>query len=103
MRVVGSHTFTDRGEHKTECSIIPDTTCKNMNMVEDEQSPPRNAWVSCDKCYKWRRIPALLADSIEDTNSSWYVITPTSLILCKCTIKEDILQEHVTEDYQVYV
>lgn len=32
----------------------------------------RNAWVRCDDCYKWRRIPAALADSIEDTNSNWY-------------------------------
>ncbi|KAK1384440.1 Histone-lysine N-methyltransferase ASHH2 [Heracleum sosnowskyi] len=69
--VTGSHTFTDRGENKTGCSIIPNATCINMNGVEDEPSPPRNAWVSCDKCYKWRRIPALLADSIEDTKSSW--------------------------------
>lgn len=80
MHVVGSHAFTDRGEHKTGCSIILDTTCINTNGVEDEQSPPRNAWVSCDKCYKWRRIPALLADSIEDTKSIWYVIRSISLI-----------------------
>ncbi|XP_017252162.1 histone-lysine N-methyltransferase ASHH2 [Daucus carota subsp. sativus] len=67
----GSHTFTYHGELKTGCSITPDTTSLKMNGVGDEQSPPRNAWVSCDNCYKWRRIPALLADSIEDTKSSW--------------------------------
>ena len=79
MYVVGSHTFTYHGELKTGCSITPDTTSLKINGVGDEQSPPRNAWVSCDNCYKWRRIPALLADSIEDTKSSWYGIMHISL------------------------
>jgi len=33
---------------------------------------PRNAWVRCDDCYKWRRIPAVLADLIDETNRTWY-------------------------------
>lgn len=32
---------------------------------------PRNAWVLCDKCEKWRRIQATLADQIEETNCGW--------------------------------
>lgn len=40
----------------------------------EQHVPSPNAWVRCDDCYKWRRIPAALADSIEDTNSNWYTI-----------------------------
>ncbi|CAH9101764.1 unnamed protein product [Cuscuta europaea] len=32
---------------------------------------PRNAWVQCDDCHKWRRISAFLADKIEETNCRW--------------------------------
>ena len=32
----------------------------------------RSAWVCCDDCHKWRRISAILADSIESTECRWY-------------------------------
>lgn len=35
---------------------------------------PRNAWVQCDDCQKWRRIASVLADEIEETNCKWYVV-----------------------------
>ncbi|KAL8125336.1 histone-lysine N-methyltransferase ASHH2-like [Apium graveolens] len=89
--VTGSHASTDHGEQKTGCSTIPDTTCINMNgvEVEDAQSPPRNAWVSCDKCYKWRRIPALLADSIEDTKSIWTCKDNVDKDFADCSIPQE--------------
>lgn len=50
----------------------------NMDILQSEIGerllPPRNAWVQCDDCLKWRRIPSLLADQIEETNCRWYVI-----------------------------
>lgn len=45
----------------------------SREFVEPHLSP-RNAWVRCDDCLKWRRISNALADAIEDTNSSWYAI-----------------------------
>ncbi|CAI9754388.1 unnamed protein product [Fraxinus pennsylvanica] len=33
--------------------------------------PARSAWVLCDDCDKWRRIPATLADQIEEANCRW--------------------------------
>lgn len=45
----------------------------SFDLGEQPQSP-RNAWVSCDDCHKWRRIPALLADRIDETNCTWYII-----------------------------
>lgn len=35
---------------------------------------PRNAWVQCDDCLKWRRIASELADQIDETNCKWYVV-----------------------------
>lgn len=50
----------------------------NLDILQSETGecllPPRNAWVQCDDCLKWRRIPSLLADQIEETNCSWYVV-----------------------------
>lgn len=50
----------------------------NLDILQSEIGerllPPRNAWVQCDDCLKWRRIPSLLADQIEETNCRWYVI-----------------------------
>lgn len=34
--------------------------------------PPESAWVRCDDCYKWRRIPVSVADLI-DENCRWYI------------------------------
>lgn len=34
--------------------------------------PPESAWVRCDDCYKWRRIPVSVADLI-DENCRWYL------------------------------
>lgn len=33
--------------------------------------PPESAWVRCDECYKWRRIPFSLLELI-DEHCRWY-------------------------------
>lgn len=40
----------------------------------EQHLSPCNAWVRCDDCHKWRRIPAVLADLINETNRTWYTI-----------------------------
>ncbi|GAV80805.1 SET domain-containing protein/zf-CW domain-containing protein, partial [Cephalotus follicularis] len=46
----------------------------NMDMVSvgvvEQGFPSENAWVSCDDCHKWRRIPVPLANSL-DENCRW--------------------------------
>ncbi|XP_056164650.1 histone-lysine N-methyltransferase ASHH2 isoform X2 [Syzygium oleosum] len=49
----------------------------------------RNAWVRCDDCYKWRRIPAALADSIEDTNSNWTCKDNMDVSFADCSIPQE--------------
>lgn len=59
----------------------------NLNMVlgglENQYPPPRKAWVLCDECHKWRRIPAMLADLIDKTNRTWYTIFSMSFLFQK--------------------
>ncbi|KAG6435912.1 hypothetical protein SASPL_100793 [Salvia splendens] len=47
------------------------TVKSSIDGTREQYDPPRNAWVLCDKCQKWRRIQAALADQIEETNCGW--------------------------------
>lgn len=55
------------------CVDLPET---NMlpGAIGEQYLPSRNAWVSCDDCHKWRRIPAEHADIIEEIKCTWYNI-----------------------------
>lgn len=55
--------------------------------VRDHFVPPHNAWVSCDHCFKWRRISAVLADYIEETKNGWYDVMLISLKQCNVLSK----------------
>lgn len=43
-----------------------------MDLTIEDSSPTESAWVRCDDCFKWRRIPASVVGSI-DESSRWYV------------------------------
>lgn len=46
-----------------------------VSSAEPQQDcPNENAWVLCDDCCKWRRIPVALANSI-DENCRWYILS----------------------------
>jgi hypothetical protein len=72
------------------------TNQSNLGMVpggiEEQCLSSRKAWVLCDDCHKWRRIPALLADSIEKTNCTWYTVFYISLDHFKGFIKLETLR-----------
>lgn len=85
----GSHTFIDHEDSKNGCSITQDVTHIETNGPQDDYVRPRNAWVSCDSCYKWRRIPATLADSIEDTKSSWICKDNVDKDFADCSIPQE--------------
>jgi histone-lysine N-methyltransferase SETD2 len=42
--------------------------------VMEQNLFPDNAWVRCDDCLKWRRIPVRLVESISQTHRQWYSI-----------------------------
>jgi len=74
------------GNHKLDAigKIIADdnrvsVNVSNLDMLSgvgfgEQLLSPRNAWVRCDDCHKWRRIPAVLADRIDETNCTWYTM-----------------------------
>lgn len=61
----------DRKSDGVEC--IADVADVDIisSVVPQQSSTAQSAWVRCDDCYKWRRIPVALANSI-DENCRWY-------------------------------
>ncbi|KAE9587204.1 putative histone-lysine N-methyltransferase chromatin remodeling SET family [Lupinus albus] len=73
--VVGNHKLGSVGEVNAGENRVSDNV-SNLEMVPgvglgEQQLSPHNAWVRCDDCHKWRRIPAVLADLINETNDTW--------------------------------
>ncbi|CAN6476187.1 unnamed protein product [Victoria cruziana] len=50
---------------------------------------PRQAWVLCDDCHKWRSIPAELADSIGDKDCSWTCKDNADKRFADCSIPQE--------------
>lgn len=69
---LGNQTLPDHGEigdlssPPTESGFVSSSGWPN-----GQNALPMNAWVLCDECQKWRRIPATLADQIDQTNCRW--------------------------------
>ncbi|KAF5444681.1 hypothetical protein F2P56_033797 [Juglans regia] len=65
----------------------------NLNMVpgglENQYPPPRKAWVLCDECHKWRRIPAMLADLIDKTSCTWTCKENMDIAFADCSIPQE--------------
>ncbi|XP_019463712.1 PREDICTED: histone-lysine N-methyltransferase ASHH2-like isoform X2 [Lupinus angustifolius] len=72
--IVENHNLDAVGEVNAGENIVS-INVSNLDVVPGvglgEQLSPRNAWVRCDDCHKWRRIPAVLADLINETNGTW--------------------------------
>jgi hypothetical protein len=73
--VIGALLDADIGKTSaTYGTISSDVTHGEMVVdvtIEDSYST-ESAWVRCDDCFKWRRIPASVVGSI-DESSRWYV------------------------------
>ncbi|GFY85564.1 histone-lysine N-methyltransferase [Actinidia rufa] len=88
----GDHSSADPGKIRTGDESTTNDIFNLDNMpkcVGEQHISQRSAWVCCDDCFKWRRIPATLADSIEETNGRWYAITLIPLPSCNCAINID--------------
>lgn len=76
--VVGDHKSDAVGKFNTSDNRVS-VNVSNLDMLPgvglgEQHQSPRNAWVRCDDCHKWRRIPAVLADLIDETNCTWYTM-----------------------------
>ncbi|CAI8598342.1 unnamed protein product [Vicia faba] len=74
---------SDNSRVSVNADIMP-----GSGLGEQPQSP-RNAWVSCDDCHKWRRIPALLADRIDETNCTWTCKDSGDKAFADCAIPQE--------------
>ncbi|XP_065880732.1 histone-lysine N-methyltransferase ASHH2 isoform X2 [Euphorbia lathyris] len=57
--------------------------------IAEQHIPVDNAWVSCDDCHKWRRIPVALVDSIGQTNCQWICKDNTDKAFADCSISQE--------------
>uniref|UniRef100_A0A803NLZ9 Histone-lysine N-methyltransferase ASHH2 n=1 Tax=Cannabis sativa TaxID=3483 RepID=A0A803NLZ9_CANSA len=55
----------------------------------EQYLPLRNAWVSCDNCHKWRRIPAEDADTIEEIKCTWTCKDNMDKTFADCSIPQE--------------
>ncbi|KAJ8773413.1 hypothetical protein K2173_028590 [Erythroxylum novogranatense] len=60
-----------------------------LDSVIEQYSPNDNAWVRCDDCHKWRRIPFALVDSIGQTNCKWICKDNTDEAYADCSIAQE--------------
>lgn len=56
----------------------------------DNSSSTESAWVRCDDCFKWRRIPASVVESI-DESSRWYVLFHIAYELVSMKFTDELL------------
>ncbi|KAK4433721.1 Histone-lysine N-methyltransferase ASHH2 [Sesamum alatum] len=69
--------------------------------LRDQYVPPRNAWVLCDDCQKWRRIPATLADQIEETNCGWTCKDNMDKDFADCSIPQEKSNSEINEELEI--
>ncbi|XP_004502541.1 histone-lysine N-methyltransferase ASHH2 isoform X2 [Cicer arietinum] len=91
--IVGNHKLAGVGKINTGDNRVP-VSVSNLDVMpgfglEEQQQSPRNAWVSCDDCHKWRRIPALLADQIDETNCTWTCKDSSDKAYADCAIPQE--------------
>ncbi|KAG5050455.1 hypothetical protein AAZX31_04G225800 [Glycine max] len=95
------HPEANAGNHKLDAigKIIADdnrvsVNVSNLDMLSgvgfgEQILSPRNAWVRCDDCHKWRRIPAVLADRIDETNCTWTCKDSSDKAFADCAIPQE--------------
>ncbi|KAJ6954282.1 hypothetical protein NC652_005885 [Populus alba x Populus x berolinensis] len=66
----------NKAEEKSVCDhVVYKEELTNLDVpssgVMEQNLFPDNAWVRCDDCLKWRRIPVRLVESISQTHHQW--------------------------------
>ncbi|KAI4320551.1 hypothetical protein MLD38_034020 [Melastoma candidum] len=71
------------------------------SQLVEQDSSPRNAWVRCDDCFKWRRISVALADVIEDTNSSWTCKENLDRNFADCSVSQEKSNDEINKELEL--
>ncbi|KAL2339733.1 hypothetical protein Fmac_007673 [Flemingia macrophylla] len=88
---VGNHKLDAVGKINADAKGVS-VNLPNMEMpsgLGEQLLSPRNAWVRCDDCHKWRRIPAGLADLIDETNCTWTCTDSSDKAFADCGIPQE--------------
>ncbi|XP_073119337.1 histone-lysine N-methyltransferase ASHH2 isoform X2 [Henckelia pumila] len=92
----GETGYTDKGS----CGPI-DSLPFSVGEVKEQYVPMRNAWVLCDDCEKWRRIPATLADQIEESNCKWTCKDNTDEDFADCSIPQEKSNTEINVELEI--
>ncbi|KAJ6412621.1 hypothetical protein OIU84_005630, partial [Salix udensis] len=72
----------------TAAEEVADLDMPSSGVMEQNLSPD-NAWVRCDDCLKWRRIPVLLVESISQTHCQWICKDNTNKEFADCSFPQE--------------
>lgn len=61
-----------------------------------EDVSTKESWVQCDSCNKWRRIPAVLADELDD-NVPWHCRDNPNSMFASCSIRQELTNEEIDQ------
>ncbi|GER40306.1 histone-lysine N-methyltransferase [Striga asiatica] len=100
----GNHSLSDLAETGYP-SKGANGSLNSMQFISDElkeqYAPLRNAWVLCDECQKWRRIPAILADQIEETNCGWTCKDNSDKDFADCSIPQEKSDSEINKELEI--
>ncbi|XP_057490499.1 histone-lysine N-methyltransferase ASHH2-like [Actinidia eriantha] len=100
----GDHSSADPGKIRTGDESTTNDILNLDNMpkcVGEQHIPQRSAWVCCDDCLKWRRIPATLADSIEETNGRWTCKDNMDKGFADCSIPQEKSNSEINAELEI--
>ncbi|CAN4099653.1 unnamed protein product [Withania somnifera] len=84
---------------------IFDGGISNLDILQSEIGerllPPTNAWVQCDDCLKWRRIPSLLAAQIEETNCRWTCKDNLDRAFADCSFPQEKSNSEINAELEI--
>ncbi|KAL8467061.1 hypothetical protein ACS0TY_035953 [Phlomoides rotata] len=100
----GNRTSFDPGETgdlSKDSSGLINSLPVSSGLFKGQHAPQRNAWVLCDECQKWRRIPATLADEIGETNARWTCKDNMDYDFADCSIPQEKSNSDINEELEI--
>lgn len=58
-----------------------------------------DSWIECDACSKWRRIPAAMADALDD-DAPWTCTDNPNRAFASCSMAQELTNEQIDEDQE---
>jgi hypothetical protein len=65
--------------------------------LPQDDAATKESWVQCDSCNKWRRIPALLADKLED-DAQWHCQDNPNAAFASCGVAQELTNEEIDQE-----